>query len=139
VLDWLRRVWGRVLASRDVGARGERVACSYLRKRGLRIIERNARVRRGEIDIVACEGRTLVFVEVKSRTGGAGLEVTGLEKIDGRKRAALRRACDSYRKRSGRRAESYRVDAVTVEFEEDGGGKVKEVRWHPAILDLDAP
>jgi putative endonuclease len=139
VLDWLRRLRGRVLAPREIGARGEKVACAYLRKRGLRIIERNARARRGEIDIVAAEGSTLVFVEVKSRTPGAVTELTGLEKIDGRKRAALRRSCDLYRKAFGRGVESYRLDAVTVEFEDAPAARVKEVRWHPAIVDLDGP
>ena len=141
---WLERLgrlrWlpGEVRGPGGTGERGERVACAYLEKQGLRIIERNARARRGEIDIVASEGDTLVFVEVKSRTGRAGAELTGLERIDGRKRTALRRACDSYRKSRGRGAESYRLDAITVEFEEGEGGTVREVRWHPAILDLDA-
>ena len=75
----------------------------------------------------------MVFVEVKSRTGTADDEITGLEKLDRRKRAALRRTCALYRKRG---AERYRLDAVTVEFEA-GTRRVRHVRWYPAILDLD--
>lgn len=50
-----------------VGIRGEELAVSFLERSGLRIIERNYRCKGGEIDIVARDGKTLVFVEVKSR------------------------------------------------------------------------
>jgi putative endonuclease len=136
---WLRDLAAKLGWRRDVGRRGERAAARFLRKRGLRILERNVRARRGEIDIVAAEGDTLVFVEVKSRTRRPGEELTGLERIDARKRGALRRSTALYRKAWGRDAIHYRLDAVTVEFEEIAGrSRVREVRWHPAILDLDA-
>jgi len=50
------------------GQRGEDEACRYLRARGYEIVERNYRTGQGEIDIVAREGETLVFVEVKTRS-----------------------------------------------------------------------
>lgn len=50
-----------------VGSKGEDLACGYLRKQGYKILERNYRIRGGEIDIVARDGETLVFVEVKTR------------------------------------------------------------------------
>lgn len=50
-----------------VGNRGEELAVAFLERNGLRIIERNFRCKGGEIDIVAKDGSTLVFVEVKSR------------------------------------------------------------------------
>lgn len=50
-----------------LGARGEDFAEKYLRKKGYRIVERNFRCRLGEIDIIALDGRSLVFVEVKTR------------------------------------------------------------------------
>ena len=49
------------------GNKGEDLACEYLQKRGYKILERNYRIRGGEIDIVARDGDTLVFVEVKAR------------------------------------------------------------------------
>lgn len=52
---------------RSVGNQYEELACSYLMKQGLKIVKRNFRVRQGEIDIVAKDGNTLVFVEVKYR------------------------------------------------------------------------
>ena len=53
------------------GKIGEELAAAYLAEAGYRILERNYRCLFGEIDIVAQEGETLVFVEVKSRSSGA--------------------------------------------------------------------
>ena len=52
---------------RDVGQRGEQVAADHLVRRGFWILQRNYRTRWGEIDIIAFDGRTLAFCEVKSR------------------------------------------------------------------------
>lgn len=51
----------------EIGQKGESVAVRYLKKQGYKIIERNYRSKAGEIDIIAREKRTLVFVEVKTR------------------------------------------------------------------------
>jgi len=51
----------------SVGERGEAIAEAYLRGRGFTILEKNYRGKTGEIDIVAREGDTIVFVEVKAR------------------------------------------------------------------------
>jgi len=51
----------------QTGSHGEDLACEYLRKLGYKILERNYRIRGGEIDIVAKDGEYLVFVEVKAR------------------------------------------------------------------------
>ena len=49
------------------GVQGEDMAVEYLKKKGYRIIERNFRFERGEVDVVAEDGDALVFIEVKSR------------------------------------------------------------------------
>src|SRR5438045_9561683 len=52
-----------------LGARGEKMACAFLRRQGCKILYRNFRARRGgEVDIICRDGDTLVFVEVKTRT-----------------------------------------------------------------------
>ena len=136
VLRFLRHL-RRLVSPGPLGCQGERAAAAYLKKHGLQILERNVRRAHGEIDLVALEGSTLVFVEVKSRTC-TDKELTGLEKIDRRKRAALRRASASYRKCAPRPVESYRLDAVTVEFEKGKlRRRVRAIRWYPAIADLD--
>jgi len=53
--------------NKSVGARGEEIAVAYLRGKRFVILERNFRCKGGEVDIVARDGRTIVFVEVKSR------------------------------------------------------------------------
>jgi putative endonuclease len=63
-------------ARADRGARAEALAAAYLEGKGLRIVTRNYRCRGGEIDLIALEGATTVFVEVRLRSssdyGGAG-------------------------------------------------------------------
>ena len=56
------------LSTRALGAYGERLACRYLLAQGLSILDRNWRCVRGEIDVVAVDGRELVVCEVKTRT-----------------------------------------------------------------------
>jgi putative endonuclease len=62
------------------GREAESLAASMLEKRGLRVIERNFRVRGGEIDLICRDGKVLVFVEVRQRSrgdfGGAAASIT---------------------------------------------------------------
>ena len=57
------------MSNQTLGAQGEDRAAAYLTARGCIIYERNFRVKSGEIDIIADDRGTLVFVEVKTRTG----------------------------------------------------------------------
>jgi putative endonuclease len=81
------------------GARAERLAADYLAAHGVTIIERNFRRRCGEIDLVARDGETLVFVEVRLRRrpdfGGAAASITAT------KRARLTAAAGLYLARLG--------------------------------------
>lgn len=62
------------------GAAAETIAAAYLARRGLRVLERNWRIRGGELDLICQDGGTLVFVEVRLRTrsdyGGAAESIT---------------------------------------------------------------
>lgn len=51
----------------SLGLQGEEVAANYLENKGYQILERNFRCKMGEIDIIGCIHKTLVFVEVKTR------------------------------------------------------------------------
>jgi putative endonuclease len=64
----------RNLMSRILGQRGERAAARYLRHQGMKILVRGYRARSGEIDLIARDGNTLVFVEVKARRRGTPAE-----------------------------------------------------------------
>lgn len=73
------------------------MAADYLEKRGFTVLCRNFRCRSGEIDLVARDGRTLVFVEVKyRRSGGTGLPE---EAVSPRKMRTISRVADFYRVR----------------------------------------
>jgi putative endonuclease len=67
----------------EFGKTGEDLACAELERRGYAIVARRYRVRGGELDIIARDGATLVFVEVKARVGyefgGAAEAVTALK------------------------------------------------------------
>lgn len=55
---------------RSLGSEKEQIAAEYLKKQGYRILEMNFRCRQGEIDLIGCDGKYLVFIEVKYRTDG---------------------------------------------------------------------
>ncbi len=100
------------------GEAGEDLACDYLRRHGLEIVERNFHCRGGEIDIVARDGATVVFVEVKERTGtshGAAIEaVTVL------KRSRVARAARVYAAQHGLSERPLRFDVVAIDWGAEG-------------------
>jgi putative endonuclease len=86
----------RVDPRRALGSRGEAVAAAHLSRLGFSILARNERTRYGEIDLIAFDGRALVFVEVKSRlvearAGSACEDQQPLARLRPRQRARLRR------------------------------------------------
>lgn len=100
---------------REVGRRGELVAESFLRTRNYTIVARNYRCRAGEIDLVALDGPTLVFVEVRSRNGT--LMGTPLESVDGRKQAKVAQVARHFVAARGWVDRDARFDVVGVRFD----------------------
>ena len=76
------------------GKKGENFACDFLRDIGYKIIHRNWRCRWGEIDIIAKDGETLVFVEVK--TAKSDKFGSPLDWVDGRKQEHLTKSALQY-------------------------------------------
>jgi putative endonuclease len=109
-------------ARRSLGRRGEEVAAQHLRRRGFEIVERNYRTRWGELDLIAFDGRTLVFCEVKTRrsTGGGAHP---FDSLHGRKRAQVRRMARQWLAERMQRgfALKLRFDAIGVTFGPGGG------------------
>lgn len=98
----------------QVGNYGEEIACKYLQKLGYRILERNYRIRGGEIDIVAKDKDTLVFVEVKTRWSHEfGLPV---ESMTPWKIKALLKPAGFYVQKIKWGDKEYRLDFVSVDF-----------------------
>lgn len=81
-------------ASHRRGRLAERFAATYLRGRGLRLLERNFRYRHGEIDLIMSEAGTIVFVEVRLR--GAGSRVTAAQSVTPAKQRHLVSAARAY-------------------------------------------
>ena len=96
----------------DAGAQAEALAAAFLERRGLVIVERNYRRRCGELDLVARDGSTLVFVEVRLRRGRAFGGAA--ESITAAKRARLTRAAGLYLARL-RDTPCCRFDAVLLD------------------------
>ena len=102
----------------ELGRRGEDAAAAYLKGLGYRIVGRRERVLRGDIDIVALDGRTVVFVEVRSRSDtrhGHPAETVGQTKQ--RRMAELATA---YIRRHGLEDCSVRLDVVAVTVPDAG-------------------
>jgi putative endonuclease len=102
------------LRGKRTGKKGEELAAAYLAQTGYRIVERNYRCVFGEIDIVAWEGETLVFVEVKSRRTeafGAPQVAVGFAKQDKISRIAL-----NYLSEKHLRHHPARFDVVAVKL-----------------------
>ena len=94
----------------------ERFACAYLRAQGYRIEATNVRFPVGELDIVAWDGKTLCFVEVRSRaTDRFG---SALESVTDAKRQRLIRAAQWYLMRLRRAPEVTRFDVVAIQSRE---------------------
>jgi len=111
------------LARQRIGRRAEDLVAARLVAAGWRIVERNARTRLGEIDIVALDGRTLVFVEVKAGRAGSdyGPERPALA-VGPRKQLRLRRVATAWMatRRDGPPYAEIRFDVVGVSFDRAG-------------------
>lgn len=79
---------------RQTGSHYESQVAAFLKKNGFQILEQNFRCRSGEIDLIAKDGRYLVFVEVKYRKNGAA--GSALEAIDPKKAAQVRKIAGIY-------------------------------------------
>ena len=107
----------------SLGRKGEEVAVDFLKKHGYRIIKRNYRCRAGEIDIIAKQGSSLAFVEVKTRRSthfGLPEEAVSYEKKRHLTRVAL-----GYFTHHRIKETKCRFDVVSVVVNENG---VKEIR-----------
>lgn len=97
----------------NLGREGEELAAEHVKGLGWRVLARNWRCRYGELDLVAEDGRTLVFIEVKARSTrrrGAPEEA-----VDAAKQARLSRIAAAYLAAHGASDRPCRFDVVAVE------------------------
>src|SRR5215813_11267407 len=110
---------------RSLATEGERLAAEHLARAGYRIVARNVRSDRVEIDLVAARGELVVFVEVKARNGrGFGAPE---EAVDARKRARLVRGARAWLQAHGNRRTRTRFDVIAVEPDGDGALRVRHL------------
>ena len=95
---------------RELGRRGERRAAWFYRLRGYRILERNARLPAGEIDLVVKRGATIVIAEVKTRQTDVAGE--GHEAVDRVKRERMIKLGDQYAARHPRAQLRYDILSI---------------------------
>ena len=100
-----------------MGDYGEKVAADWLRARGGKILARNFKGRKGgEVDIVARQGKQLLFIEVKTRKKNAKLR--GLAAVNRKKRSLIERGGNEWLRRLGTRAVPWRYDVIEVQVSE---------------------
>ena len=105
------------------GKTGEDLACRELERRGYAIVARRYRQRGGELDIIARDGRTLVFVEVKARDSRAFGDAS--EAVTALKRRRITQLAIDYMMRHHLSACPCRFDVVSIQF--DAGVPVIDV------------
>jgi putative endonuclease len=118
-------------ARQRLGRRAEQLVARRLERAGWRIVDRNVRTRTGEIDLIALDGATLVFVEVKAgRVGAAAGPERPAHAVGRRKQLQIRRLAREWlaegRTPSG--VAGYRFDVVGVSFGRDGLADIDHIR-----------
>jgi putative endonuclease len=106
-----------------LGKSGEDLACRELRRRGYEILARRYRTRVGELDIVARDGPTIVFVEVKTRTSAA-YGVPG-EAVGPRKQHKIWLMASDYLLRRGWFDRPCRFDVVAISIDQGGRRRIE--------------
>lgn len=107
------------LLQKLLGDRGERAAVAFLKKLGYRILARQFRNDFGEVDIIAQDGETTVFVEVKTRKSAN--DGQPFEAVDRRKQDKITRVALAWLKKHGRLEQRARFDIVSILWPEESG------------------
>lgn len=116
MFGWLSSLVAGRTGRDTLGERGENIAARYLRDKGFKIIVRNFRCELGEIDIIARDGDTLVFVEVKTRTED---EPAPEQQVNSAKQHQITRIAKLYLGRYGVPQPPARFDIVGVVWPKD--------------------
>jgi putative endonuclease len=109
-----------------LGQWGEQKAVEHLVEQGMEIVDRNWRCPLGELDIVAYDGRTLVMIEVKTRTSEAF--GSPAEAVTPRKAARLRQLAAQWLRERGDRPLEVRIDVIGVLVPERGAWRLDHLK-----------
>ena len=113
----------------EAGRQGENIAANFLKNHGFKIIQRNYRCSTGEIDIIAKDGKTFVFVEVKTRSENSDeLPEAALTQ---KKRHRLCKAAQHFMNKYKLEEPLYRFDLVGIEFNHKNEWKINH--WENVV------
>ena len=115
-----------VSASGAIGRRGEEIAIEYLKRLRYRILERNYRKSFGEVDIIASDKETVVFIEVKTRQSARF--GSPFEAVDTRKQRQISRVAQEYLQSHGSTDVSARFDVIAVRIDRDNSFAIDHLR-----------
>jgi putative endonuclease len=124
MLSWFANLFKADDANGTLGDRGENVAARFLRNKGYKIILRNFECPVGEIDIIAREGKTIVFVEVKTRETQ---EPSPEQQVNRDKQHQLTKAGRFYLSRYGTPQPPARFDVVAIVWPENCEPEIKHL------------
>ncbi len=110
-----------------LGEYGERVAAAHLRKNGCSILQKNFRGRRkGEVDIIAQQGKLLLFIEVKTRHEDT--PIRPYDAVTKDKQALIERGADAWLKAIGTRKLPWRFDVIEIYVSHGEKPRVNHIR-----------
>lgn len=106
-----------MLNKKSFGDSGEYVAASYLKRNGYKILDKNFRIKLGEIDIIAKQKNTLIFCEVKTRNNS--IYGHPFESVNKRKQAKIKRIAEAYIQRFKLYKSDVRFDVISIKKQDD--------------------
>ncbi|WP_347243335.1 YraN family protein [Thermogutta sp.] len=116
---------------RILGEASEAAACRFLVQRGYQIVARNVQFRSGELDIVATDGKSWIFVEVRSRRSESDPDIAAT--VTPAKQHRVIRAALEYLRSSGGPRKPLRFDVITVLWPKDNPGNPEITHWESAF------
>ena len=114
----------------DLGRRGEALALQKIKSFGYQCLASNYRCPLGEVDLIARDGETIVFIEIKTRKGSSlGY---AKEAVHAKKKRQLSKVALAYLKNNGLLGSKARFDVIAVQVKEQGA----EIEWVKNAFDL---
>lgn len=109
----------------NLGRKGEELAKQYLENAGYEILDENWRFQKAEVDLIAYQHKTIIFVEVKTRTGNAFGEPEDF--VDAAKQALLVNAADEFIELMDFNGEA-RFDIIAILFDKQGKHRLNHIQ-----------
>ncbi|HOV32161.1 MAG TPA: YraN family protein [Candidatus Hydrogenedens sp.] len=120
MINWLLKIFPFVIEKRnltpsELGKAGEEESVRFLKRNGLKILDRNVKVGRKEIDLIAKDGDEVVFIEVKTCRNESGFYPE--DKVNYKKRKNIKKAAQQYIIKCLPKTKYYRFDIIAIIWE----------------------